>query len=366
MLTKGDDYPIHQTPDPIAFAGTERNFYDRYFFNGYSADGTMFFVFALGVYPNLNIMDAGFAVRIGDLQYNLRASRHLNMERMDIQVGPIRVEILEPLKRLRLIIDDNQHGIAADLVFEGRHDPIEETRSIRRNGPRITMDFTRLTQLGRYSGWLRAGGQDIHAEQAGVIGSRDRSWGMRAVGLRDPQEMVPPPSRQFHWYWVPAHLEDRVLHFYINEDEHGAIWHRDFVMVHDDGRVEHLHAATIAVTAHKGTRWPASAVISAFDETGAAYRVTIEAGDRTYLSGIGYMHPEWGHGFNKGPLAIGYDEIRKADVAEYGPPWLHSEAFARLTMVTPDGRSISGSGTFEALSMGPNAGRGYTGMFDAP
>ena len=366
MLTKGDDYPIHQTPDPIAIAGAERNFYDRYFFNGYSADGTMFFVFALGVYPNLNIMDAGFAVRIGDVQYNLRASRHLNMERMDIQVGPIRVEILEPLKRLRLVIDDNDHGIAADLVFEGRHEPIEEARSTRRNGPRITMDYTRLTQLGRYSGWLRAGGQDIDAEQAGVIGSRDRSWGMRAVGLRDPQEMVPPPSRQFHWYWVPAHLEDRVLHFYINEDEHGAIWHRDFVMVHDDGRVEHLHAATIAVTAHPGTRWPASAVISAFDEKGAAYRVTIAAGDRAYLSGIGYMHAEWGHGFNKGPLAIGYDEIRKGDVAEYGPPWLHSEAFARLTLVTPDGQSINGIGTFEALSMGPNAARGYTGMFDAP
>ena len=35
-LSKGDDYPIHQTPEPIAYAGTDRNFYDRYFFNGYS------------------------------------------------------------------------------------------------------------------------------------------------------------------------------------------------------------------------------------------------------------------------------------------------------------------------------------------
>ena len=366
MLTKGDDYPIHQTPDPIAFAGTERNFYDRYFFNGYSADGSMFFVFALGVYPNLNIMDAGFAVRIGDVQYNLRASRHLNMERLDIQVGPIRVEVLEPLQRLRLVIDDNEHGIAADLVFEGRHVPVEEARSTRRNGPRITMDYTRLTQLGRYSGWLRAGGQDISAEDAGVIGSRDRSWGMRAVGLRDPQEMVPAPSRQFHWYWVPAHLEDRIIHFYLNEDENGAIWHRDLVMVHDDGRIEHLHAATIETTNHPGTRWPCRGVISAFDDAGRVYKIEIEAGDRAYLSGIGYMHPEWGHGFNMGPLAIAYDEIRKTDVTAYGPPWLHAEAFSRLTMTTPEGRTIGGIGTFESLSMGPNPARGLTGMFDAP
>ncbi len=26
MLTKADDYPVHQTPEPIAFAGTDRNF----------------------------------------------------------------------------------------------------------------------------------------------------------------------------------------------------------------------------------------------------------------------------------------------------------------------------------------------------
>ncbi|MDO6414493.1 hypothetical protein Q4F19_08885 [Sphingomonas sp. BIUV-7] len=366
MLSKGDDYPIHQTPDPIAFAGTERNFYDRYFFNGYSADGSLFFLFALGVYPNLNIMDAAFAVRIGDVQYNLRASRHLNMERMDIEVGPIRIEILEPLRRLRLVVADNEHQIAADLVFEGRHAPVEEVRSTRRNGPRVTMDYSRLTQLGRYSGWLHAGGQDISAEEAGVIGSRDRSWGMRAVGLRDPQEMVPAPTRQFHWYWVPAHLEDRIVHFYLNEDEQGAIWHRDLVMVHDDGRVEHLHAPTIATTEHPGTRWPREGVITAFDDAGRAYRVEIQAEKRIYLSGVGYMHPEWGHGFNKGPFAIGYDEIRADEVTDHAPPYLHTEAFARLRMETPDGRAVGGIGTFESLSMGPNPARGFTGMFDAP
>ncbi len=78
MLTKGDDFPIHQTPDPIAFSGTDRNFYDRYFFNGYTTDGEVFFGAALGVYPHLNIMDAAFSVRIGDVQYSLHASRHLH------------------------------------------------------------------------------------------------------------------------------------------------------------------------------------------------------------------------------------------------------------------------------------------------
>jgi len=61
MLTKGDDYPIHQTPEPIAYSGTDRNFYDRYFFNGYQADGSDFFAIAFGVYPHLNVADAHFS-----------------------------------------------------------------------------------------------------------------------------------------------------------------------------------------------------------------------------------------------------------------------------------------------------------------
>ncbi|MDG1007960.1 MAG: hypothetical protein P8P44_07055, partial [Alphaproteobacteria bacterium] len=54
MLTPADDYPLHQTPEPMAYAGSDRNFYDRFFFNGYSADGAVFFAAALGVYPQLN------------------------------------------------------------------------------------------------------------------------------------------------------------------------------------------------------------------------------------------------------------------------------------------------------------------------
>ena len=38
MLNKLDDFPIHQTPEPIAHAATsDRNVYDRTWFNGYAA-----------------------------------------------------------------------------------------------------------------------------------------------------------------------------------------------------------------------------------------------------------------------------------------------------------------------------------------
>src|SRR5215213_9370430 len=126
MLSKGDDYPLHQTPEPVAYAGTDRNFYDRYFFNGYAPDGSGFFALAFGIYPHLNVADAHFSVIRGGVQHCLHASRELGMERMDLQVGSIRIEVIEPLQVIKVTVDGK--GIAAELIFTGRAFPIEEPR----------------------------------------------------------------------------------------------------------------------------------------------------------------------------------------------------------------------------------------------
>jgi hypothetical protein len=364
VLSKADDYPIHQTPEPIAYAGSDRNFYDRYFFNGMSAEGDMFFGAALGVYPQLNIMDAAFGVRFGDVQYNLHASRHLEMERMDTQVGPIRVEVIEPLQRLRIVVDDNEHGIGADLRFEGRMAPIEEPRSVRRHGPRTIMDFTRMTQFGRYTGWIQAGGRKIDVEPRSVSGVRDRSWGVRAIGERDPQALAPPPTPQFHWFWAPLQFEDCALLFFINEDKDGAAWHRAAALCHDDGRIERFEAGLIEPTYHSGTRWPSQAAIILPAGARGVYRVELQPNRKFFMTGIGYMNPDWSHGMNKGALAVGYDEIRETEASRYAPPHLHVEAFAHATMTTPEGRVLRGLGTLESLSMGPHARHGFTAFCD--
>ena len=63
MLSKMDDYPIHQTPEPIARpASSDRNVYDRYWFNGYQDDGAFYFGIGAALYPNLEILDCGFSI----------------------------------------------------------------------------------------------------------------------------------------------------------------------------------------------------------------------------------------------------------------------------------------------------------------
>ena len=143
MLTRFDDYPLHQTAEPLAQPSTgDRNFYDRYFFSGYSAAGDLFFAAALGVYPNRRVMDAAFSVVRGGTQWVVRASRLAPLERTETTVGPITVEVVEPLRTLRLRVADNDYGVAANLTFAARTAPIAWAASSTIATPRDSASFS--------------------------------------------------------------------------------------------------------------------------------------------------------------------------------------------------------------------------------
>ena len=130
MLSKADDYPIHQSPEPIAYAGQSRNFYDRYFFNGYDIEGDVFFALGMGIYPHVDVIDAGFSLIRNGVQHDLLCSRALGMERMDTQVGNIKVEVVEPLQSLRLLIDAPEHGIERICCLQAAHRPRKNRASL--------------------------------------------------------------------------------------------------------------------------------------------------------------------------------------------------------------------------------------------
>src|SRR5919197_3441104 len=62
-----DEYPIHQAPLSLAYVATsDRNFYDRSYFNAHACSDELILVTGLGVYPNLGVIDAYATVRKGD------------------------------------------------------------------------------------------------------------------------------------------------------------------------------------------------------------------------------------------------------------------------------------------------------------
>ena len=53
-VTSWDDYPVHQSSNWIAHSATsDRNFYDRYYFNAFDTGGEWIAIMGLGQYPNL-------------------------------------------------------------------------------------------------------------------------------------------------------------------------------------------------------------------------------------------------------------------------------------------------------------------------
>jgi len=368
MLTKGDDYPIHQAPVPIAYAGTDRNFYDRYFFNGYPQDagdvgGDGHFAVAFGVYPGHNIMDASFCVIVDGVQKNLHASKVMDMERLDTQVGPVRIDIVEPLQVLRVRVDDNAHGITADVTFTGRTQAIEEPRFIHRVGPRTVMDYTRLTQNGTWDGWIEVHGRRFEVSAPRYRGTRDRSWGIRPVGAADIQPVAPPAAPQFYWLWCPLNFDDLISLYHINADAQGHPWNTNAVICAVGGApVDYPHCAS-RVTFKPGTRHAAACTLTLRGHDGDTV-ITIDPHYTFYMQGLGYVGSTWAHGTHKGALETGYDEIVLADAPALSFEHLHIQAFSSATMTTPDGTVRQGQGVLEQLIIGAHAPSGFVDLLD--
>ena len=364
VLTKADDYPIHQTPEPIAYAGSDRNFYDRYFFNGYTPDGDVFFAAALGVYPHLNVIDASFSVIVDGKQHALHASRVLGMERMDLQVGSISIEVLEPLQKLKIRVDHADSGLKAELDFSGRLEAFEEPRFTYRRGSRTFLDYTRLTQQGAYAGFIEVGGRKLEIGPE-VLGTRDRSWGVRPIGAGDPQPVVPMTVPQFYWLWAPLNFDDAATLYHLNADEAGNAWNTNAAFLPVDGIGAFETSNCQNDIAYKpGTRHAADIKIRFEDDNAGEYRLELVPQFNFYMMGLGYSHPKWGHGVFQGEFAEEYEEFNLADVNEADLSFNHIQAFSKARLFSPDGSVREGRGVLEQLIVGPHKPSGFADLFD--
>ena len=243
MLSPLDDLPIHQVPQPIRQPGTsDRNFYDRYYFNCHPCSDELFLIMGLGQYPNLGVQDAFAVVRRRDEHRVVRASRELGVDRLDTSVGPFRVEVIEGLKTLRCTLEPTEHGLAYDLTWEGWVPAFQEPRHIDRdaNG-RAFLDACRLAQLGSWSGWLEVDGERHEVTPDRWWGNRDRSWGIRPVGEPEPPgNLAAKPAGTFRWLYAPFRMQDHALVFICQEGDDGRRVLEEAVRLWPDGRVDHL------------------------------------------------------------------------------------------------------------------------------
>jgi hypothetical protein len=194
MLTPMDDTLWHTLPTTFDHVGTsDPRFFDRYWFAATDPGGSGTLQLTLGVYNNMNVVDAGFiAIRDGK-QHNVRASRSLR-PRFETACGPLRVDVLEPLHRARLLIDPGGHGVAGELEWSSILPAQEEAARFTRVRGRVVEESRRFDQIGECSGWLELAGDRVQLERWWA--TRDHSWGVReSMGIPEPVTGPPnPPS----------------------------------------------------------------------------------------------------------------------------------------------------------------------------
>ncbi|MDG2019389.1 MAG: hypothetical protein P8J48_00655 [SAR86 cluster bacterium] len=361
MISKGDDYPIHQLPTPVAEVGTERNFYDRYFFNGYSQDGNIFFAAAFCVYPNLNVKDASFVLVLNKTQHNFRYSDVLHQERLNTEVGNFKIEIIEPLKELRITLEDKEKEISVGISFTGRFEPMEEPRMTIKNGSRVFMDSTRMTQHGAWDGSIKFKQEEITVASEDFCGTRDRSWGIRPVGLPDAQIMPPMKLPQFYWLWAPANFLDQSSHLYFVDDENGNATNSHCVQQNKLQSLK-LNKLDKRIEYKPNSRRITKAEFMAEKEDGTTVSWSLTPKYQMFMCGLGYMHPEWGHGMFHGENQSLYDSY-DLNQDPHDPPFLHIQAICDFEMKDGD-IEHKGIGVLEQLLVGPHFPSGFKGLLD--
>lgn len=366
MLTPFDDYPIHQTALPVAHpASGDPNHYDRYWFNGYTEEH--YFAVAMAVYPNRGIIDAAFAVVHDGVQRSVFASGRIPADRAETRIGPIRIEVVEPLRVNRVLVDAPEHGLRAELTYRARSVTVEEPRQTITNGVTLTMDSTRLTQWGTWDGTIESGSAPIAVRA--TRGTKDRSWGIRPVG---PQ-VAGAPSRalpEICFLWAPLHFDDCCTHFMVFERANGHRFVESAAVIPllagpDDATwgpdlgIEQLLGGDHHVRWAPGLRRSEGATIHLDRADATRETIELEPLLTFRMRGLGYTHPQWGHGVWHDELAVGGEE-HPVEALDNLEPWnIHVQQVMRARW-----GERSGLGVLEQLVFGPHRPSGLTGLLD--
>jgi hypothetical protein len=361
-----DEYPIHQAPLPATYAvSSDRNFYDRSYFNAHDRTGDVFAIFGHGYYPNLGTKDAFLLVRRGDVQTAVHLGDPIDDDRLNQHVGPYRVEVLEPLRRLRVVLEETD-GISADLTWEGSFPALQEVPHVMRAGSRVTLDAQRFAQVGTWEGSITVDGERLDVTPDRWLGSRDRSWGIRPVGEAPPAGApLTPEFEGMWWLYVPMRFDDFMLCVIVQEEPDGYRSLNDCHRVFADGRVEQLGWPHVEVRYAPGTRVPTGATLTCTTPDGAPFVVEVESRLAVPIHvGGGYGgDPDWTHGVWKGADFAERVTYDVTDPAVAGRVMFGVIDHVGRAVVTTGGEQHEGWGLFEHGALGRHDPSGFADWF---
>jgi hypothetical protein len=342
-----DDFLIHQNATPIDVpASSDRHFNDGYWF-GFYTDG-MYAFMGMRVHPNNNVIDGYAGMVVGGDQRSLRFSRALRPRANELHVGPLHIEVLEPLRRQRITLEANEMGLEWEAEMDA-YAVWPEARHLQHRHGVVLNDLLRYTGVCQPSGWASVDG--ARHDLGDWYGARDHSWGIRStMGPRTPlggtlDEARDPRAIRI---WIPFRCGRQFGFLHTHEDSEGRVL--DFEgQIHDGERIIHLQAIRHAFRYHPGSRRLAGGDFTLIDVDGGEhdYRFTVTC-EGVHPQAFGY-NQGWSDGGNPGSWrgpdvqeSSRFDvrDPRTSPFAEHLPRhrWLGATEFS-ASLEGPDGQS---------------------------
>ena len=158
MLLGFDEYPLHQITASFAgVGGSDASWSDGHYVCLADDAGNVCLTSNLRLYSNNDVMDGFVCIRHDGRQHNIRVSRRLRPAMDELRVGPLRLEILEPMKSLRIVLEDNAFGIALDVTCRGSTVPYEDPSEVTRVDGRLISERMTYELTGKCEGWVQVG-----------------------------------------------------------------------------------------------------------------------------------------------------------------------------------------------------------------
>lgn len=313
MLSPYDEFPIHQTSHTFAnIPSTDFSWDDGCYFGIFSPEEKVFLAVGYRVNPNSDMI-GGFAVlNVDGRQHTTRFSRCWRRD-MDTRVGPFAVEVLEPLRQLRLRMAENETGLSFDILWTGVSPAVLEEHHLAANRMRRTTDQSRYCQAGKPEGVIRLGDREWIVKPSRWSGARDHSWGLYAERrpLSPDPKWLPPrdaagPQRALR-FWIICRSEPFSGFYHLHEDAEGV--QRDFSDVFGtalggalfqgwERRFDIAEARHDALY-HGGTRLLKSVTLSIVDTEGGKWKQEFTAVAPPWIAQTsGYFPGGWKDGGN--------------------------------------------------------------------
>jgi hypothetical protein len=394
MLTPYDEFPVHQTSETFAYIpSTDYAWDEGYYFGVFNPDEAVFLATGFRVNPNTDMIGGYAMINVAGRQTTFRFSRCWRRD-FEMCIGPFRLEVVEPLRKLRLVLEHNQSGLAFDIMWEGSCTPYLEAHHLAVSRGRRTTDQSRYSQPGVCKGFICLNRERWEVSPETWTGARDHSWGLytERPPLIPASSLLPPrptPGVQRALrFWTCFRSGSYSGFFHLHDDENGVQRKFDDVFGTPFGgaisqgweRTVELASGRHELAFQPGSRLLRRAVLTLEDVERQRWRVEFDiAAPPWFGTTIGYTAGSWKDGgtfhtyhgaedlatewdefdFSHQPLHyVPYAEGRQlADGMNLGidfsKPVHGIEYLARVTLHAPDGSVTKGAAQIEHFINGP-------------